>query len=247
MRKNKKIVFISSRQTELREERDLLRELINQNDDIMPKIFVAKTFELDLAGRKESVSEIVKDWVLKSDVYLGIFDREYSEPTVEEYHLAVEDRLVSKEIIIFIRNRNFSERQDKLNVFLAKILDSNKGHSCIIYSDQTDLLTKVKDALIAYYGRSIESFILSKEALGPKLDGARGTNFPESLRRKLLEPIGRYLVPRGRKGFPEYYKLDVNGDKIDVTWDFIIHEPNASNEIKEFYRQRYNKLYDAIK
>ncbi|MGD0785403.1 MAG: DUF4062 domain-containing protein [Sedimentisphaerales bacterium] len=244
MIKNKKIIFISSRQTELQDERNLLRQFINENDDILPKIFVAKTFEADLAGRKESVSEISKDWVLKSDVYLGIFDREYSEPTVEEYYHAVRDRLVTKEIIIFIRNRDSSERQDKLNDFLAKIMDPNEGHSCIPYSDQADLLIKVKNVLMAYYDRSIESFILSEKTLGPKLNGARGTHFPESMRRKLLEPIGRYLVPRGRKGFPEYYKFDVNGDKIDITWDFIIHEPKASKEIKEFYRQRYNKLYD---
>jgi len=95
MRENKKIVFISSRQNELQDIRDQLRDLINTKDDILPKLFVAKTFEVDLAGRKESVSEIVKDWVLKSDVYLGIFDREYSEPSVEEYHLAINDRLVT--------------------------------------------------------------------------------------------------------------------------------------------------------
>ena len=117
------------------EERIQLREMINKNDEILPKIFIAKTFEVDLAGRKESVSEIVKDWVLKSDVYLGIFDREYSEPTVEEYHLAVGDRLVTKEIMMFIRNRQSSERKEMLNAFLAKIMDPNKGHSCIFYSD----------------------------------------------------------------------------------------------------------------
>jgi len=75
-------------------------------------------------------------------------------------------------------------------------------------------------------------------------DGARTTHFPESIRRKLLEPIGYYLVPRGRKGFPEYYKFDINGDKIDITWEFIVHESNASNAIREFYRQRYKKQYD---
>ena len=80
MIKNKKIVFISSRQNELQHLRKQLRELINIKDHMLQNLFVAKSFEMDLSGRKESVSEIVKDWVLKSDVYLGIFDREYSEP-----------------------------------------------------------------------------------------------------------------------------------------------------------------------
>lgn len=244
MRKNKKIVFISSRQNELKHLRKQLGELINTKDHMLQKLFVAKSFEMDLAGRKESVSEIVKDWVLKSDVYLGIFDCEYSEPTVEEYHLAINDRLVRKEIIIFVRDRKQVERQPLLNDFLTKIMDPHKGHSCIIYNNQEEFLEKAKSSLIAYYGRSIESFALLEETLGPKLDGARGTNFPESMRRKLLEPMLTYMIPIGRKGVPEYYKFDIYGDKIDVTWDTIIYEPNISQEIKEFYRQRYKKPFD---
>lgn len=244
MRKDKKIVFISSRQNELQHLRKQLRELINTKDHMLQKLFVAKSFEMDLAGRKESVSEIVKDWVLKSDVYLGIFDREYSEPTVEEYHLAINDRFVRKEIIIFVRDRKQVERQPLLNVFLTKIMDPHKGHSCIIYNNQVEFLEKAKSSLIVYYGRSIESFALLKETLGPKLDRARGTNFPESMRRKLLEPMLTYMIPLGRKGVPEYYKFDIHGDKIDVTWDTIIYEPNISQEIKDFYHHRYKKPFD---
>ena len=244
MKKNKRIIFISSRQNELQNERDQLRELINTKDEILPKLFKAYTFEMDLTGRKESVSEIVRDWVLKSDVYLGIFDREFSGPTVEEYYVAIRDKLVSKEIIVFVRERESTERQDALNDFLDQIMHPDKGHSCVIYRGRNDLLANAKRILLAYYRRITESFILSEETLGPKLDGARGTGMPESIRRKLLEPIGRYLVPIGRKGFPEYYKFDVNGDKIDITWQYIIHEPQASKEIIEFYRERYKKPYD---
>ena len=80
MKAPKRIVFISSRQGELQNQRDRLRTFINEDDEVLPKIFNARTFEMDMAGRKESVSAIVKDWVLKSDVYLGIFDKEFSEP-----------------------------------------------------------------------------------------------------------------------------------------------------------------------
>ncbi|MCX5829334.1 MAG: DUF4062 domain-containing protein [Deltaproteobacteria bacterium] len=244
MRKPKKIVFISSRQKELQDQRDQLRNLINEGDELLPKIFKAYTFEMDLAGRRESVSEIVKDLVLKSDVYLGVFDREFSEPTAEEYRIAVDDKFVPKEMIIFIRGRKSDEREDALTNFLSDVMHPEKGHACVIYSGLDDLLSKAKHLLLDYYGRSIESFVLSEETLGPKLDGARGTNMPESVRRQLLEPMGRYLVPRGRKGFPEYYKLDLNGNKIDITWEFIMHESRAPEEVVEFYRKRYKKLYD---
>ena len=54
------------------------------------------------------------------------------------------------------------------------------------------------------------------------------------MRRKLLQPFGRYAIWKGRKGIPEYYIYDWDGQKIDVTWDYI--EAHASDEIKEFYR-----------
>lgn len=244
MRKSKKIVFISSRQKELQDQRDLLRNLINEGDEVLPKTFKAYTFEMDLAGRRESVSEIVTDWVLKSDVYLGVFDREFSEPTAEEYRIAVSDKFVPKEMIIFIRERKPDEREDALNNFLSDVMHPEKGHACVIYSGLDDLLSKSKHLLLAYYGRSIESFVLVEEMLGPKLDRARGTNMPESVRRKLLEPMGHYLVPRGRMGFPEYYKLDLNGNKIDITWEFIKHESRVPKEVVDFYIERYKKSYD---
>jgi hypothetical protein len=52
------------------------------------------------------------------------------------------------------------------------------------------------------------------------------------------------MILRGRKNVPEYYKFDENGQKIDITWEFIINEPNIANEIKDFYRERYMKLLD---
>jgi hypothetical protein len=243
MRKHKKIVFISSHQKELQDERDRLRELISATDEILPKFFKAYTFEMDLTGRRESVSEIVKDWVLKSDVYLGIFDCEFSKPTVDEYQIAVSDKFVPKEIIIFVRERKPTERHETLRDFLGEVMHPGHGHSCVFYNSQEDLLSKAKDVLLAYYRRTNEEFVLSEETLGPKLDGARGTSMPESDRRKLLEPMGHYLVPRGRKGFPEYYKFDINGGKIDITWEFIMYEPRAPKEVIEFYRERYKKPY----
>lgn len=104
-------------------------------------------------------------------------------------------------------------------------------------------MDKAKRALLNYYGRTIEGFIISEDVLGPNLDGARNTDFPEKLRRKLLQPVGRFLVPIGRRGIPEYYIYDWNGEKIDVTWDYIKDE-NISEDKKEFYRKRYRKPFE---
>lgn len=244
MHNQKKIVFISSRQEELQTERNRLWNFINQGDVLLSKLFIAKVFEHDLSGRKESVEKITEEWVLKSDVYLGIFDREYSAATVREYNIAVKDKIVKKEIMIFVRKRRKEERETNLNNFLSKVMNITTGHSCKIYTDLDDLLLKTRKALLKYKSRCIEGFILSKEFLGPNLNGARSTNFPEKLRRRLLQPIGRTMVLNRKKGIYEYYIYDENGIKIDVTWDSIKDEPNVSEEVKQFYKERYKKPFD---
>ncbi len=217
MQNQKRIVFISSRQDELQIERNSLRDFINKDDPILSKLFIAKTFEHDLAGRRESVQKMIEEWVLKSDVYLGIFDKEYSSVVEQEYHIVLKDRIVKKEIIIFIRKRQKEEREGLLSDFLSKIMDSTTGHSCKLYDHAEDLIEKVKVALMNYKMRTVEGFIISKEILGPNLDKARNSNFSEKLRRRLLLPIGRHRLLKGRKGIYEDYVYDENGDKIDVT------------------------------
>ena len=241
--KNKKLIFISSRQNELQLERDRLRELINSNDNVLPKLFIAKTFESDLTGRRESVENMTEEWVLKSDVYLGIFDRKYSEATKKEYSIAKNDRQVKKEIIIFVRKRKKEEREDELNIFLDGILDPQLGHSCLFFDSLEELLDKSKGVLIDYYMRQKEGFIISPEILGQNLEKAKNANFPEKFRRQLLQPLGRFAIWRGKKGIPEYYRYNWDGTKIDVTWEYI--EPNASEEVKEFYKKRYKKPFDT--
>lgn len=243
MQDNKKNVFISSGQNELQSERNQLGEFISSKDKLLSKLFIAKTFEKNLTGRRESVSRMIEEWVLKSDIYLGIFDRKYSKATETEYGIALNDKQVKKEILIFVRNRKSNEREKQLVNFLEKLMDCEKGHSCILFNTTQELLEKAKQILLNYYTRKIEGFILSEEVLGPNLEGARNTDFSEKLRRKLLQPLGRFAIWKGRKGIPEYYIYDWNREKIDVTWDSI--EPNSSEEVKEFYKKRYRKPFDS--
>ena len=242
--RNKKIIFLSSKQDELQATRDRIWNLINLNDEVLPKLFICKSFEHDLSGRKESTDEITKEWVLKSDVYLGIFDSNCSTAVEREYDIAINDKVVKKEIIILVKKSLLNKRSIALNTFLSKIMNPILGHSCKMYHDEADLLKKCKKSLLDYACRCIEGFVISKDFLGPNLDSAKHTNFPEKLRRALLQPIGRVMISRGRKGVYEYYKHDENGTKIDVTWESLQHESNVSTEIKEFYRTRYKKPFD---
>jgi len=235
------IVFISSGQDELQNERDQLREFIN-TDEKLSESFVAKTFERDLSGRKDSVRNITEDWVLKSDVYIGLFAKKYSEPTKTEYDIAFKDKLVRKEIVICVKK--LKKRNRKLKAFLKEAMDPERGHSCIIFENIQDLLDRVGNALLGYRRRMMEGTIISEDMLGPKLDGARQYDgFSEKLRRALLRPPLRHLVPKGSKGIPEWYRYDENGDRIDVTWQEIKDNPKIPAKIKAFYRDRYQKTF----
>jgi len=239
-----KIIFLSSKQDELQANRNQVWNMVNLDDEVLSKLFICKSFEHDLSGRKESTDEITREWVLKSDVYLGIFDIEYSAAVEREYDIAINDKVVKKEIIILVKKYSLKKRNIVLDAFLSRVMDSRLGHSCKIYNDDADLLKKCRESLLDHAGRCIEGFMISTDFLGSKLDGARNTNFPEKLRRALLQPTGRFMISGGRKGVYEYYKYDENGVKIDVTWKSLKEEPNVSAEIKEFYRARYKKSFD---
>jgi hypothetical protein len=243
--REKKLIFISSRQIELQAERSRLRDFINFDDNVLPMLFVAKTFEADMAGRKESVCHVTEEWLLKSDIYLGILGNEYSEATIREYEIAIKDKQVRKEFIIIVKQSDTHSRSKEWSDFLEKIRDPASGHACVFYNSLEELKKNTKQALLEYYCRQTEGFILSKEFLGPNLERAKNTNMPEKTRRKFLQPSGRFSIWRGRKGIPEYYIYDWDGTKIDMTWDSI--EPSAPEYVKEFYKKRYRKPFDDAK
>jgi hypothetical protein len=237
------IVFVSSAQKELRQERQGLWDLMTVKDPALKVHISPRMFEFNVTGNRNSVEENWQDGVLRSDVYLGIFDRKFSQPTVDEYHLALEDKVVHKEMMIFIRKRWNCLRNRRLNDFLRRIKNLKAGHACIEYVDKDDLLSKARWFLLSYVMRMKEGCILSEQFLGPNLDLARQFSLPEKMRRALLQPFGSFMVPKGRRGVPEYYRHDWNGQKIDITWECIKDEPNVSKEIVEYYRSNYKKLY----
>lgn len=192
----KYIVFVSSAQNELRKERQGLWELMTLKDSALIVHISPRMFEFNITGNRNSVEENWQDGVLRSDVYFGIFDRKYSQPTVNEYYLALGDKVVHKEIIIFIRKRWDFLRDKRLGSFLKRIKDSTTGHSCVEYVDQEDLLHKARSFLLSYVMRMKEGCVLSKEFLGPNLDQARQFSLPEKMRRALLQPFGRFMMSK---------------------------------------------------
>jgi len=190
----KYIVFVSSAQNELSRERQGLWELMTAKDRALMVHTLPQIFEFNITGKKHSVTDNWENAVLKADVYLGIFDRRYSQASVNEYNVAREDKTVRKEFLIFIRKRLIKD--PRLSSFLKKIKDLREGHACIEYRDYEDLLCKARHFLLSYVMKRKEGCVLSKELLGEDLDMLRQFSFPEKERRALLRPFGRFLISK---------------------------------------------------
>ena len=109
-------IFVSAVQKELRKERLAIEALVSEN------AFLGKHFEVflfeGLPARGKSTSKTYLKEVDASDVYLGIFGVEYGaqghdglSATEREFRRSVK---MGKEILIFIKGKDDSKRDDKL-------------------------------------------------------------------------------------------------------------------------------------
>lgn len=117
-------VFISSAQKELRTERIAVEEVIAETE-ILSRYFKAEMWEgfppMGVPPRKGYIEKLKE-----CDVYIGIFGKEYSKPTVEEYHTAKSE---NKYILIFLKGKKDEERGPRL----LELLKEFKGHKGYIY------------------------------------------------------------------------------------------------------------------
>ena len=111
-------VFISS-SNELNDERLIVKEIVEDLNwiPILYENWKAKT---------ESMRTTYIKGVKSSDVYVGIFWRKYSQPTIEEYETA---NVENKEISIHIKSIDKESRDNNLVDFINKIKDKHVYNS----------------------------------------------------------------------------------------------------------------------
>jgi hypothetical protein len=132
-------VFVSSKAKELENERLMVIKTIQSlyMDPVSSESRSATFVSMEEANQKE---------VRSSDIYIGIFARCYSEPTIKEFHVARENNKVT---LIFKKIVRESEPRDpELQEFLTRIQDVKKGMVTEYFSNIFDLRKKVKKALL---------------------------------------------------------------------------------------------------
>jgi len=144
-----KRIFISSVQSEFIEERKMLAEYL-RSDALLCKFFDAFIFENLPANNNDSV-RVYLDEVKKSDIYIGLFGKEYGyetvnniSPTEEEFNCAVENHKIK---LIFVTNHKDMERHPK-ELKLIK-----KAEVFVIrkkFSNSLELKTAVYNSLVRF-------------------------------------------------------------------------------------------------
>ena len=145
---NKLKVFISSVQSEFSEERQMLYDYLN-NDALLGRFFEPFIFE-KLPATDIKASKAYLEQVNASDVYLGIFGKEYGfenkdgiSPTELEFDFASS---VHKTRLIFIRHHKADKRHPKEQLLIKKAEDVVLRKK---FTDVFELKTAVYVALVS--------------------------------------------------------------------------------------------------
>ncbi len=144
-----RLIFISSAQKELQQERFALRDYI-RGDALFRKQFDVFLFE-DLPASDRKADDVYLEMVEKCDVYVGIFGNEYGKPnasglspTEQEYQLA---RDKAKYRIILVKGLDDTARDERMNALIQS------AQSELIrkrFSDASELIALLYASLIDY-------------------------------------------------------------------------------------------------
>ncbi len=148
---DRQIVFISSVQKELAEERKAVRDFVHGNS-LLSMFFEVFLFE-DLPAMGRNPEEMYLDEVDHCSVYVGIFGNQYGNekglsPTEREFDLATEK---CRYPIIFVKGTDDTNRHPKMKNLIDK---AGKAFIRRRFVDTSDLTTQLYDALVKYLSDS---------------------------------------------------------------------------------------------
>lgn len=145
-------IFVSGVQKELTQERRAVKDFIS-NDALLRKHFDTFLFE-ELPATSKSANVAYLKEVDASDIYLGLLGNEYGlqgangfSATEREFDRAVKK---GKEILIFIKGKDDTKRDKKLNVLLNKIKASDSGYIYKRFNTITEMKKNVYNSLMEY-------------------------------------------------------------------------------------------------
>jgi hypothetical protein len=145
-------VFISSKEGELESERLIVKKVIES-------LFLNPIGSEERSATYRSMTEVNKQEVRSSHIYIGLFKGLYSKATIDEYRIAT-----SSQKILFIFKKYLKESEhidEELKEFLKEIEDPDRGIVTEYFINIFDLKWKVKKAIMEF----LSDYYLTKSAI----------------------------------------------------------------------------------
>lgn len=140
-------IFVSGREDELDDERAIAIEVIKSFH------FAPSASE----GRPASEIPIEDNYlgeVSDADIYVGIFGKQYSEPTKKEFDTA---RANDIPVLVFEKQLKDGKRDSELDKFLQEIKDHRSGITTKKYTNVIDLRESLNEALSSLLSRKFKT------------------------------------------------------------------------------------------
>lgn len=181
-------VFVSSTVEELKDSRAVVREAIEHFH------FIPLMCE-DWGANTEGVRKTYLTEVGACDIYIGIFWKEYSKATEEEYQ---EAKKHGKEILIYVKKEVVEHRDDKLKKLLSEIGNLESGHIYYEYGTVIELREKVIENISAVVSKRTKIYIAKpvnfdnlmnfcKKQIGSNVDHLKGASEERKQKKYILD------------------------------------------------------------
>jgi hypothetical protein len=154
-------VFISSKQAELSEDRLIVANTINTLANM--QAVMAENW----APQREVVHQVYVHDVLRCPIYIGLFWKVFSGPTVREYEAALSNK--HTEILLYVKECADEERDEQLRALIRRF---NENHVPKRYRSGAELMTLLPTHLHAAVERMVQTLVqlgaTARSAHGPR-------------------------------------------------------------------------------
>ena len=145
-------IFVSGVQKELKDERFAVKETILENV-LLKEYFKPFLFE-DSPAKGKSAKTAYIDEIRKNDIYLGILGNEYGtanknnlSATEQEFR---EAQRTNKEILIYIKGKDDTNRDKKVQKLISEIRDEDVGYKYRRFNNLLELKNNIYESLIEF-------------------------------------------------------------------------------------------------
>jgi hypothetical protein len=134
-------IFISSCEKELVDERQIAIATIK-------KMGFSPLASEDRPASDEPIEKLNEGRVSKSNIYVGIFGKEYSKPTIDEYYIAIDRKIPP---LVFRKKEQGID--DELRQFVDRIKSSSSGNTYTEFDHVVEFQKELKKSIIYLVSR----------------------------------------------------------------------------------------------